>query len=69
MVRLKFLRRKAKLTQKDFAKRMNISQSTICSWENNKSVPRVGALPKIAEVLGCSIQDLFPEPAQFVRGS
>lgn len=65
MIRLKELRKKAKLTQKEFSLRLGISQSTICSWENNLSVPRVGALPKIAEALGCSIADLFPDPSQF----
>ena len=65
MVKLKFLRKKAKITQKEFAARLGCSQSAVCSWENNQSVPRFNMLPKIAEALHCDLQDLFPDVSKF----
>lgn len=65
MIKLREMRKKAKITQKEFAARIGAGQGTVSMWETNQSVPRVGMLPKIAQALGCSIQDLFPDPSQF----
>lgn len=67
MIRLKFLRKKAKLTQKELAAMLGISQPTICSYENGNSVPSINMLQPIANALFCNIQDLFPEPNKFTR--
>jgi len=68
MIKLKELRRKAKLTQKQFAALLGCGQSTLCQWENNRSVPGARWLQPIADALHCEVTDLFPEPEQFVRG-
>lgn len=65
MVRLKFLRKKAKITQKALAAAIGISQAAVCSWECNQSVPRASFLPLIAQALNCNVTDLFPNPEQF----
>lgn len=47
------------LTQKELAKKINVTQQSIAKWENGKSFPRSEILPKIANVLRCKIEDLF----------
>lgn len=56
---IKELRKKNKYTQKDISKLLNINRSTVTKWELGKSFPRADLLPKIAEILNCSIDDLY----------
>ena len=53
------LRQKAKLTQKQLAEELSISPQSVSKWENLAAYPDVTLLPKIAEVFGVSIDDLF----------
>ncbi len=41
------IRTKLKLTQSDFAKLLNVSMHTVCSWEKGKSYPRANAKARI----------------------
>jgi transcriptional regulator with XRE-family HTH domain len=53
-------RREAKeLSQDALARQLNVTQSAVAKWENAESLPRADMLPKLARVLGCSIDDLF----------
>ncbi len=56
---IKTLRQNANMTQKELAMKLDVTQACIVSWEKNESFPRADKLPKIAEVLGCEIADLF----------
>ena len=67
MIKLKELRRRAKITQKQLAERLGIGQSTLCLWELNRSVPGVRWLQPIAEILHCSVKDLYPDPGKFTK--
>ena len=53
------LRQKAKLTQKQLAEELSISPQSVSKWENLAAYPDVTLLPKIAEIFGVSIDDLF----------
>ncbi len=64
MNKIKELREKAGITQMQLAEILKVSQSTIAMWETGYTMPRAGTLPKLAQVLGCSIDDLFEEKAQ-----
>lgn len=44
---LKTMRKKALLSQKDFAKALNVSVGTINRWENAKTKPNITAMKKI----------------------
>ena len=59
MIKIKEFRKKKGFTQFEFAKSLDVGQSTVAMWENGENVPRADKLPKIAEILGCSIADLF----------
>lgn len=59
---LKRLREKAKLTQADVAKGVGKAPSLVAMWESGSRQPRADMLPKLARVLGCTIDDLFSAP-------
>jgi len=56
---LKEKRESLNLTQQDIAEKLNISRTTVSMWETGDSNPRTDKLPQLAELLGCSIDDLF----------
>ncbi len=57
--KLKKLRENARLTQSDAASALGVGQSAISMWETGESVPKTEMIPKIAEVYGCTISELF----------
>ena len=57
-----FLRQKRienKLTQKQLADLLFVSESTICKWEKNVSHPDISLLPKISEILNVTEHELI----------
>ena len=52
------------LTQEDLAKRLNVKRTTVTMWENNKSLPNIEIVKKIAKVLNCTIDDLLKEETE-----
>lgn len=61
MNNIKKLRAAKSLTQNGLAERLKINQSTVAMWETGKSMPNAALLPKIAEILGCTIDELFSD--------
>ena len=57
--RLADLRRAAGLTQVEFAKLVGETQQNITFWEHSEKPPRSDVLPKMAKVLGCSVEQLL----------
>ena len=55
------MRRRAGLTAADRAERMHYSRATIYFWEAGRYWPSSQELPRIAEILGCTIDDLFAD--------
>ena len=45
-------------TQSALAKRINVSQQTVSHWESGKRRPSVEMLKKLADLFGCSIDEL-----------
>lgn len=56
---IKRLRETQGKTQKQLADEMGVERSTVAKWEAGTALPRADKLPKLAEVLGCSVADLF----------
>lgn len=44
---LRVMRKKALLSQEDFAKALSVSVGTINRWENGKTMPNIAAMKKI----------------------
>lgn len=58
---LRSMRRRAGITAADLAERMHYSRTTIYFWEQGRCWPSSQELPRIAEILGCTIDDLFTD--------
>lgn len=58
-MRIKELRLKARMTQQALASALNVDRSTVSYWENGTAMPRAEQLPKLADVLDCTIDALF----------
>lgn len=60
MRKFKELRQAVGATQTQIAERLNVAQSTVATWEiNENSYPRAELLPTLADLLHCTIDDLF----------
>ena len=58
-IRIKELREAIGLTQDELAKKLNVSQQCISSWESGQRILASDKLPALAEALKCKITDLF----------
>jgi transcriptional regulator with XRE-family HTH domain len=52
-------RRSKTLTQQALADIMGVKRSTVAMWETGTSLPRADLLPKLADVLGCTVDELL----------
>jgi len=59
MKKLKAIRKKFNMTQKDMAKRLNISQQTVAKWESGKIEPSLKHMREIALLFSTSVDDLL----------
>lgn len=57
--RLKSLRGATKISQKDFAQALKVSQQTVASWERGRTEPSNGALKEIADYFNVSTDYLL----------
>jgi len=57
--RLAELRRENKMTQDEVAKKLDITPQAVSKWEHGTAFPDITILPKVAEVYGVSIDELF----------
>jgi len=58
-MRLAELRKAAGLSQYELARYTGVPQANIAFWERSANPPRSEALPKMAEALGVSVEDLL----------
>jgi DNA-binding helix-turn-helix protein len=56
------MRRRAGLTVPQLAEKMGCTCSAIYFWEAGRYWPKAEYLPRIAEILGCTIDELFTDP-------
>lgn len=59
MGKIKNYRNHLGLTQQEVADVLGVTQKAVAKWECGKGMPRAEMLPKLAKVLGCTIDDLF----------
>ena len=55
------MRRRAGFTVAQLAERLSVTRATIYFWEQGRYLPNAGLLPELAEILGCTIDDLFTD--------
>ena len=57
-------RKKLGLTQEQLAQKLDVTNQAVSKWETDQSCPDVAMLPKLAELFGISMDELFgKEPA------
>lgn len=59
MEAIKNYRIKKGLSQEQLARLMGTTQAAVAMWETGARMPRSNKLPKLAEVLGCTVADLY----------
>ena len=57
--KIKFLRRKAGLTQEQLGERLNLSAQSVSKWETGAAMPDITLLPLISKEFGVSIDEIF----------
>ena len=53
------LRKEKNMTQNDLAEKMNVTDKAVSKWESHLSCPDVNSIPKLAEILGVSMEELL----------
>ena len=61
MIRLAIKRLKTEqgVSTQQLADKMGVTVQAVGKWERGEGFPRAEQLPKLADLLGCSIDDLF----------
>ncbi|MEQ3473399.1 helix-turn-helix domain-containing protein [Enterococcus cecorum] len=67
MNRIREYRRKNNLTTTELGELIGLSQSTISKIENGQTSPKVEWLEKMADVFGCTVNDLLGREERFPR--
>jgi transcriptional regulator with XRE-family HTH domain len=62
--RIAQLRKSADITQVQLAEFLGVSQQTVNAYEMGHRRMAISALPRLARLLGVSIEELFGEPAR-----
>lgn len=57
-INIKEKRQEKGLSQVQLALSLNVKQSTVAMWESGKSLPRIELLIKLADIFGCTIDEL-----------
>ena len=56
---IKTLRDNLGMTQDQLAQKLDVTQGAVAQWEAGLSKPEIGRLPKLAKVLGVTVDDLL----------
>ena len=66
---LRAARVNAGLTQKEAADALQISNRTLCKWENGNSVPKADKIDPICDLYGVSYDDLIFLPTDSLKAN
>lgn len=59
MNKIKQYRKKAELSQREFAARLGVSQASVANWERGVTAPTVANLLAMSQILDCSTDALL----------
>ena len=62
------LRKEKGLTQKELADKLNITDKAVSKWERDLAFPDTQTIPKLAEILGVSLEELMNAKAAPASG-
>ena len=52
-------RHELNMTQKDLAEQLNVTDKAVSKWERDVAFPDTGTIPKLADILGVSVEELL----------
>ena len=61
-------RRELGMTQKELADQLNITDKAVSKWERDLAYPDISTIPKLAEILGVSVEELMGAKTATVPG-
>ena len=53
------LRKERQMTQLELAEQLGVTDKAVSKWERNLSCPDIAAIPKLADILGASVEELL----------
>ena len=53
------LRKERQMTQLELAEQLGVTDKAVSKWERNLSCPDIAAIPKLADILGVSVEELL----------
>lgn len=56
---IKYLRKKAELSQEELAEKLNVSRQSVAKWENGDSLPDIIKCRELAMIFGTTIDNLI----------
>ena len=56
---MKMLRERRKMSAAKLAAEMGVSQQAVSKWERGEAMPRAEILPKLADLLDCTVDALY----------
>lgn len=56
---LRRMRKAAGITQEEIGERLGVVKATVSAWERCVTTPSINIAFRIAEILGCSVEDLY----------
>lgn len=62
------LRKEKGMTQKELADKLHITDKAVSKWERNVACPDTALIPRLAEILGISIEELMRAKPHEDRG-
>ena len=59
MEKIKAYRKQCGMSQAELANRVGVERSAVAKWESGKSLPQAAHLVKLAEIFGCSVDEIL----------
>lgn len=58
---LKNCRHRAKMTQRDIAGKLNVTDQTVYRWESGSRAPSIKTIKELAKILDCTMDELLSD--------
>lgn len=58
-MKIREYREAAGISKSELARIMEVDLAAVCRWDSGEAVPRTAKLPKLADLFGCTIDELY----------
>lgn len=65
LTNIRAVRLAADMTQEELAQRMGVHPAAVCQWERGRNYPRMELAIRMACILDCGLDDIFPAARQY----